>query len=128
VTAPVEPAAVTTVASPTVKVGLRQHKWGVFRLLSPILLLALWQLGSAIGLISQDVLPAPSLIVEAGIELIENGQLVDALRVSGVRVVEGLILGGLIGVVLGTAVGLSRCSRRPWTRRCRWSAHCRTSA
>ncbi|TGD86380.1 ABC transporter permease [Mycolicibacterium sp. CH28] len=80
----------------------------IVRWASPAVLLVLWQLGSAIGLISQDVLPAPSLIAEAGVELIRNGQLVDALRVSGVRVVEGLILGGVIGVGLGTAVGLSR--------------------
>ena len=73
-----------------------------------MVLLALWQLGSALGLIPQDVLPAPSLIVEAGVELIENGQLADALRVSGIRVVEGLLLGGVLGVALGTAVGLSR--------------------
>jgi sulfonate transport system permease protein len=67
-----------------------------------------WQLGSALGLIPQDVLPAPSLILEAGVELIENGQLADALAVSGRRVVEGLLLGGFLGVALGTAVGLSR--------------------
>ncbi len=73
-----------------------------------MVLLAIWQLGSALGIIPQDVLPAPSLIVEAGIEVIENGQLADALRVSGLRVVEGLLLGGLVGVALGTAVGLSR--------------------
>ena len=70
----------------------------------------MWQIGSALGLIPQDVLPAPSLILEAGVELVENGQLADALRVSGVRVVEGLLLGGVIGVALGTAVGLSRWS------------------
>ena len=105
---PVQTSTVTTVTSPTVKVALRQRKWGLVRLASPIVLLALWQLGSAIGLIPQDVLPAPSLIVGAGIELIENGQLVDALRVSGVRVVEGLILGGVIGTALGVTVGLSR--------------------
>ena len=85
-----------------------QRKWGLIRLLSPLVLLGVWQLGSALGLIPQDVLPAPSLIVEAGIELIENGQLADALRVSGIRVVEGLLLGGFLGVALGTAVGLSR--------------------
>ncbi|MET0702569.1 MAG: ABC transporter permease [Mycobacterium sp.] len=71
-------------------------------------MLALWQLGSALGLIPQDVLPAPSLIAEAGVELIRNGQLADALGVSGIRVVEGLLLGGILGVALGTAVGLSR--------------------
>jgi sulfonate transport system permease protein len=108
VTTPVESAAVTTVVSPAAKVRMRQRKWALIRLASPIFLLALWQLGSALGVIPQDVLPAPSLIAQAGIELIENGQLVEALRVSGIRVVEGLLLGGLLGVALGTAVGLSR--------------------
>lgn len=86
-----------------------QRRWGLIRLASPFVLLALWQLGSAAGVISEDVLPAPSLILDAGIELVKNGQLVDALAVSGVRVIEGLLLGGLIGIALGTAVGLS-----PW--------------
>jgi sulfonate transport system permease protein len=84
------------------------RKWGLIRLLSPVILLGVWQLGSALGLIPQDVLPAPSLIAEAGVELIENGQLVDALRVSGIRVIEGLLLGGSVGLALGIAVGLSR--------------------
>ena len=67
----------------------RQRKWAVIRLVSPVVLLAVWQLTSALGVISQDVLPAPSLIAEAGVELVENGQLADALRVSGIRVVQG---------------------------------------
>jgi sulfonate transport system permease protein len=85
-----------------------RRKWEIVRIVSPLALLALWQLGSAIGVIPQDVLPAPSLIVDAGVELARNGQLVDALHVSTVRVVEGLVLGGVIGVVAGAAVGLSR--------------------
>ncbi|BDB42289.1 MULTISPECIES: ABC transporter permease [Mycobacterium] len=85
-----------------------RRKWDLLRWVSPLLLLALWQLGSAIALIPEDVLPAPSLIVEAGLELVGNGQLADALHVSGVRVIEGLVLGGVIGLALGAAVGLSR--------------------
>ncbi len=78
------------------------------RAVSPLALVALWQLGSALGVIPTDVLPAPSLIVEAGVELTRNGQLADALHISTVRVVEGLLLGGIIGTVAGAAVGLSR--------------------
>lgn len=85
-----------------------RRRWEIVRILSPVALLALWQLGSAIGLIPQDVLPAPSLIVDAGVELARNGQLADALHVSTVRVVEGLVLGGAIGLAVGVAVGLSR--------------------
>jgi sulfonate transport system permease protein len=94
------------VASPTRRWARR--KWEILRLASPLVLLALWQLGSAIRVIPEDVLPAPSLIADAGLELVRNGQLADALQVSGVRVVEGLVLGGAIGIVLGAAVGLSR--------------------
>jgi sulfonate transport system permease protein len=93
---------------PAANTRLRQRKWGLIRLASPVLLLVVWQAGSVLGLIPQDVLPAPSLIAEAGVELVENGQLADALTVSGIRVLEGLALGGFVGVALGTAVGLSR--------------------
>ncbi|GAB5899367.1 ABC transporter permease [Mycolicibacterium mageritense] len=105
---PIAPEATLTAPARRAKRHSGQRKWAVIRLISPVVLLALWQLGSAVGLIPQDVLPAPSLIVEAGIELIRNGQLADALQVSGVRVGAGLLLGGVIGVALGTAVGLSR--------------------
>ncbi|PQP42171.1 ABC transporter permease [Mycolicibacterium austroafricanum] len=107
-TRPADPTALLAQAN-SGRVGRRaDRRWALIRLASPFILLAVWQLGSAVGLIPQDVLPAPSLIAEAGIELIGNGQLVDALTVSGLRVVEGLILGGVIGIALGTAVGLSK--------------------
>lgn len=101
-------AAPLAAPTPASKSRWGQRKLGLIRLASPLVLLGLWQLGSALGVIPQDVLPAPSLIIEAGVELIENGQLADALRVSGIRVIEGLLLGGFLGVALGTAVGLSR--------------------
>ena len=107
-TVPAELAA--PLASSTSAINRRwgHRRWGLIRLLSPVVLLGIWQGGSALGLIPQEVLPAPSLIIEAGVELVENGQLADALRVSGIRVIEGLLLGGVLGVALGTAVGLSR--------------------
>ncbi|ORA81213.1 ABC transporter permease [Mycobacterium malmoense] len=85
-----------------------RRRWEIVRIASPLALLALWQLGSATAVIPQDVLPAPSLILQAGLELARNGQLADALEVSGVRVTEGLVLGAALGLLLGAAVGLSR--------------------
>jgi len=108
VTIPAELTMPLPSATPVPNRGWAHRKWGLIRPASPVVLLGLWQLGSALGLIPQDVLPAPSLILEAGIELIENGQLADALAVSGIRVAEGLLLGGFLGVALGTAVGLPR--------------------
>lgn len=103
-----DPAPPLAPAAPAPGARRPDRRWGLIRLASPFAFLALWQLGSALRLIPQEVLPAPSLIVEAGVELLENGQLVDALTVSGIRVLEGLVLGGVVGVALGTAVGLSR--------------------
>ncbi len=101
-------AVLTPGGVPVVKTSSRQRKWGLVRVASPVVLLAMWQLGSALGLIPPDVLPAPSLIAEAGVEPLRNGQLVDALQISGVQVVEGLLLGGLLGLALGAVVGPSR--------------------
>jgi sulfonate transport system permease protein len=94
--------------APTAVRAWAQHRWSIIRFSSPLVLLALWQILSAAGLIPQDVLPAPQLIFDAGLDLVRSGKLADALEVSGLRVVEGLLLGGLTGVALGVAVGLSR--------------------
>ncbi|WP_080737214.1 ABC transporter permease [Rhodococcoides fascians] len=93
--------------SPTQSVWQR-YRWTVLRFLSPVALLVLWQIASAAGVLSERVLPAPSLIFDAGLELLRNGELADALAISGTRVVQGLLLGGLIGVALGALVGLSK--------------------
>nr|WP_201011526.1 ABC transporter permease [Rhodococcus sp. NKCM2511] len=94
-------------ASPKQSVWQR-YRWTVVRSLSPLALLVLWQIASAAGVLSERVLPAPSLVFDAGVQLLRNGQLVEALAVSGTRVVQGLVLGGVIGVVLGALVGLSK--------------------
>lgn len=100
------------VAEPAESAGLgntwTRHRWSIIRILSPVALLVGWQILSATGLIPEGVLPAPQLIFDAGLQLIRDGKLAEALEVSGVRVVEGLALGGLIGVALGVGVGLSR--------------------
>jgi sulfonate transport system permease protein len=86
----------------------QRYRWTVVRALSPVVLLVLWQIASAAGVLSERVLPAPSLIFDAGLELLRNGELANALAISGTRVVQGLVLGGVIGVALGALVGLSK--------------------
>lgn len=104
----VAPTAPRSSSRPPSGSGWRRHRWVVVRALSPIVILILWQVGSALGVISQRTLPAPSLILDAGLELIRSGELADALLVSGTRVAEGLVLGGVVGILLGSLVGLSR--------------------
>lgn len=78
------------------------------RWLSPLLLIALWQLASAVGLLSPDKLAAPSTIASTAWDLTRDGQLPDALVVSLRRVALGLALGVGIGLALGAVSGLSR--------------------
>ncbi|WP_078326551.1 ABC transporter permease [Mycobacteroides salmoniphilum] len=96
------------ISTPPRREWILNRRWEIIRFLSPFVVLLIWQAGSAWGLIDPDILPAPSTIAHAGIELVGNGQLAGALGVSGIRAAEGLLLGGLVGVVLGAAVGLSR--------------------
>ena len=67
-------------ATPTVGSIWATHRWSILRWSSPVLLVVLWQLFSATGLIPGDVLPAPQLIFDAGLQLIQNGKLVEALE------------------------------------------------
>lgn len=92
----------------TAKWYAAEHRWTIVRWLSPIVILLVWQLGSATGIVVERVLPAPSLVLESGLGLIRDGQSQQALQVSGGRVVKGLLVGGLLGIALGTVVGLSK--------------------
>lgn len=74
----------------------------------PLALLAGWQIGSSTGLIPPTVLPAPGAVVTSGLRLWEDGVLQQSLLVSLARVGSGFIAGALIGLTLGTLVGLSR--------------------
>lgn len=78
------------------------------RWISPVLLLAIWQLTSATGLLSPDKLAAPSTIGATAWDLTRNGQLPAALAVSLRRVALGVALGVGIGLALGAVSGLSR--------------------
>jgi sulfonate transport system permease protein len=98
----------TPISALSWRAWILNRRWEIIRFLSPFVVLLVWQAGSGWGLIDPEILPAPSTIAHAGIELVGNGQLAEALRVSGIRAAEGLLLGGLVGVVLGAAVGLSR--------------------
>ncbi|ORM26939.1 ABC transporter permease [Williamsia sp. 1135] len=88
--------------------GRSDRFWTTVRWLSPVAILLLWQLAGALRLIPQDVLPAPSLVLDGGLETIRSGEFGDALAASGIRVVQGLLLGGITGIALGVLVGLSK--------------------
>ncbi|MEV7056340.1 ABC transporter permease [Streptomyces microflavus] len=78
------------------------------RTAGPLLLLALWQVFSATGVLHPDVLASPGTIARAGADLIADGTLPAAMGVSLQRVAVGLVLGGVVGTALALVSGLSR--------------------
>lgn len=74
----------------------------------PLAILVLWEIGSAVGLISDRALPRPSQIIATGASLTASGELFTHLGVSAARALAGLAVGGSIGFALGLANGLSR--------------------
>ncbi|MGW8888646.1 ABC transporter permease [Streptomyces sp. NPDC055749] len=82
-------------------------RW-VRRTIGPLLLLSLWQVFSAAGVLHPDVLASPGTIARAGADLVADGTLPSAMGVSLRRVAVGLLLGGVIGTALALVSGLSR--------------------
>jgi sulfonate transport system permease protein len=78
------------------------------RAIGPVLFFALWQLASSTGVLPKQVLAGPSTVLSAGAELWQTGELQAAIRVSMLRAVSGLVIGGSIGVLLALLSGLFR--------------------
>ncbi|GKS95745.1 aliphatic sulfonate ABC transporter permease SsuC [Acidovorax sp. SUPP2825] len=76
--------------------------------LVPVVLIALWQVASALGWLSTRVLPAPLDVVKAAWTLTESGELWTHVKVSASRALAGLAIGGGLGLVLGLLTGSLR--------------------
>lgn len=95
-------------ARPARRISLRPSVWLPFLL--PALILAGWEAGSHLGLISTQILPRPSAVLTKAWALLLSGELLTHLGVSALRAFTGLAIGGSLGFALGLANGLSRQS------------------
>jgi sulfonate transport system permease protein len=80
--------------------------------LLPILILAVWQLLSTNGSFSPSQLPQPADVVGAAVDLAGRGTLWGHIAISVQRVFAGFAIGALLGISIGSAVGLSRVVSR----------------
>jgi sulfonate transport system permease protein len=108
---PAEPGAARG-APPGRKPAVRGRA-AVYRLISPLLVLAAWQAVSVSGVISQQKLPPPTEVWHTAITLITTdsaayGTLQGAMAVSLQRVALGFALGAGAGLILAVIAGLSR--------------------
>ncbi|NJP92479.1 ABC transporter permease [Nonomuraea sp. FMUSA5-5] len=77
-------------------------------LAGPLLLLAIWTVASATGLLDPRFLSAPWTVVTTAADLVESGRLQTNLLASVQRVALGLAFGVPLGTLLALVSGLSR--------------------
>jgi sulfonate transport system permease protein len=84
----------------------RRLRWQ--RVVSPVLILVVWEATARAGLIPAEKLPAPSDVLRTGWRLAADGTLGEHLLHSLTRAAVGLLIGGVLALVLGGAAGLLR--------------------
>jgi sulfonate transport system permease protein len=107
-TAPTAGAAPATavVAKPRAATSRAIRRWR--RAVSPILLVAAWEIATRTGLISDRKLSPPSEVLRTGYRLTVDGSLPGHLSQSLIRAALGIAIGGGLGLLLGALAGLVR--------------------
>lgn len=77
-------------------------------LVLPLVILAVWQAVTVTGLIPPYRLPAPATVVQAAVQLAQNGDLWVHVAISVQRVFLGFALGSAVGLAIAAVVGLTR--------------------
>lgn len=89
----------------------RANQERTLAILSPLAVLAAWQLLSHFGLIDRRYVPSPASIAEAGWTLARSGELWVHVGASLYRLAVGFVIGAVPGVLLGMVMGLNRWVR-----------------
>lgn len=111
-TAPVAALAPTVGSGPRRRAGGRTAAGALLGFVPPVVLLAIWELASVSGWVKPYLLPPPTAVVGAIVEMARSGQLARDLQASALRWLAGFVIGGGLGLVLGSWVGLSRGAER----------------
>ena len=86
----------------------RQAKDRILAVMSPLALLALWEITAQVGLLDTRFFPPPTRIASQFVELVQSGELLTNTWVSLQRLFFGFLLGGIPALVLGLIMGLYR--------------------
>lgn len=78
-----------------------------------VVVIALWQLGSSTGFISELAMPSPVAVAQALWQLIVSGDLWRHLAASLQRLVGGWVMGTVAGLIVGFLVGMFTWARSP---------------
>ncbi|SDF04993.1 ABC transporter permease [Sporomusa acidovorans] len=79
----------------------------VISILSPVILLLLWEAAARLGIVDTRLLSSPWLILQSFFPLLIHGDLAYNTGVSVLRVIWGFLAGAVPGILLGLSMGLS---------------------
>jgi len=108
------PAALPSAGGPTAPPARDWRGWldAMAGFALPIALLVGWQLASTSGVLKPNLVPPPSRVAATLVGLAADGTLLSNLAVSVLRWLTGFLIGGSLGLALGSLVGLSRLAER----------------
>lgn len=75
-------------------------------LIVPFVIVCLWYVVSVYGTLPTSILPSLSMVRNAFFEMISDGQLQEDLLISLIRVVKGFLASAIVGVFLGSVMGM----------------------
>jgi sulfonate transport system permease protein len=78
----------------------------------PLILLASWEIATRIELFPRQLLVPPKQVLFTFADLLGEGNLISHLKISFMRMIAGFVFGTAIGLILGTAMGLSKSIER----------------
>lgn len=87
------------------------------RIVSPLLLLLLWELLSRTGILDRRFFPPPTELVASAQAMFADGSLLASTKDSLRRLAIGYVSGAMLGIAVGLWLGLSSWSRalfEPW--------------
>jgi NitT/TauT family transport system permease protein len=76
--------------------------------LTPLVLLAIWEIAANAGAVDVRFFPAPSAIFAEFFAMIASGELLEHTTISLSRILIGFLLGTAVGMALGLAIGLNK--------------------
>lgn len=80
----------------------------IYGLIIPVILVAAWYLYTTYSNVPGSLLPKIQNVFMAFKEMVVQGQLQNDLAVSFIRVMKGFFVSGIIGIVLGAIMGMSK--------------------
>lgn len=74
----------------------------------PIIILIVWFIISKLQIFSSAILPNIGQVIESFVNQLTNGQLINDILTSFIRVVQGYLIAVILGIALGVLMGINK--------------------